>query len=243
MTSRSSSASRVKRALRASWALRPGGEVPASVGRARQDRRWRAPSTTGRRGGAASAWPRSPAKRLSPAQNEGSNGVTGDCSVAKKAVRSGSDWTSSSRSGRMKRSSITSATAKTRPISISTSRARRAGKTLTRPSVTTAPSAQGMTTNGSSGRDARSGSSPAARSARGRCPGAPAAGRPRPSRRTGPRCARSASGRGARRGTGAGSSSRRSSERKKVLSEVTTALKATKDRKVRNSQPSPRRTR
>ncbi len=44
-------------------------------------------------------------------------------------------------------------------------------------------------------------------------------------------------------GTGAGSSSRRSSERKNVLSAVTIALKATKDRKVRNSQPSPRRTR
>ena len=38
--------------------------------------------------------------------------------------------------------------AKTMPISISTSRARRAGKTLTRPSVIIEPSATGMATNG-----------------------------------------------------------------------------------------------
>jgi hypothetical protein len=72
----------------------------------------------------------------------------GDCSVAKKAVTSGRDCTASSRSGRKKRTSITSATANSRPISISRSRARRAGKTLTSPSVTSVPTAVGMTTNG-----------------------------------------------------------------------------------------------
>ncbi len=138
----------MKRALRASWAFvqaakcqRPyAARARIVVARAVDHRAARCK---------ASALPRSPAKRLSLAQNEGRNGVTGDCSVAKKAVRSGSDWMSSRRSGRMKRSSITSATANTRPISISTSLARRAGKTLTRPSVTIAPRAQGMTTNGS----------------------------------------------------------------------------------------------
>ena len=38
--------------------------------------------------------------------------------------------------------------AKTMPISISTSRARRAGNTLTRPSVIMNPRATGMATNG-----------------------------------------------------------------------------------------------
>ena len=95
-----------------------------------------------------SACPRSAANRLSPAQKEGSSGVTGDWSVAKKAVTSGSDWTLSRRSGRRKRTSRISATAKSSPISISTSRARRAGKTLTRPSVTRQPSADGITTKG-----------------------------------------------------------------------------------------------
>jgi hypothetical protein len=42
---------------------------------------------------------------------------------------------------------------------------------------------------------------------------------------------------------GAASSRRRSSERKKVEREVTTALKARNERKVRKSQPRPRRTR
>ena len=89
-----------------------------------------------------------PAKSASPAQNDGSSGVIGDCSVAKKSVMSGSDSTRSSRSGWMNRSSSTMPTAKTSPISISRSRARRAGNTLTTKSVQAAPSATGMTANG-----------------------------------------------------------------------------------------------
>ena len=61
---------------------------------------------------------------------------------------SGSDSTRSSRSGWMNRSSRTTAAANTRPISISRSRARRAGNTLTTNSVQAEPSATGMIENG-----------------------------------------------------------------------------------------------
>jgi hypothetical protein len=101
-----------------------------------------------------SSSPRSPVNRLSPAQNDGRSGVIGDCRVAKSAVTSGKDWTASSRSGRRNRSSITSAIANSRPISISTSRARRAGKTLTSPSVSKVPIAEGITTKGTTLRTA-----------------------------------------------------------------------------------------
>ncbi len=80
--------------------------------------------------------------------------MTGDESVAKKAVTSGSDWTVSSRSGRRKRTSRTRPTANSSPISINTSRARRAGKTLTRPSVRSVPIADGITTKGTTLRTA-----------------------------------------------------------------------------------------
>ena len=53
-----------------------------------------------------------------------------------------------SRSGRRKRRSSTRPTAKSRPISIRTSRARRAGKTLTSTRVTRLPKATGMSTKG-----------------------------------------------------------------------------------------------
>src|SRR5436190_17841735 len=49
----------------------------------------------------ASKPPLSPANSVSPAQNDGSSGVTGDCSVEKKSVTSGSDCTDRSCSGRM----------------------------------------------------------------------------------------------------------------------------------------------
>ena len=74
--------------------------------------------------------------------------MIGDCSVAKKSVMSGSDSTRISRSGWMNRSSRTMPAAKTRPISISRSRARRAGNTLTTNSVQADPSATGMMANG-----------------------------------------------------------------------------------------------
>ena len=88
------------------------------------------------------------AKSDSPAQNEGSSGVIGDCSVAKKSAMSGSDSTRSRRSGWMKRNTRIRPTAKINPVSISTSRARRAGKTLTMSSVTAAPTATGIAENG-----------------------------------------------------------------------------------------------
>jgi hypothetical protein len=124
--------------------LAPGREVVAPV---------RGPGEDGEGEGARPRpqVERSPARaerRVSPAQKEGRNGVTGDCRVAKKAVTSGRDWTSSSRSGRMKRRRSTIATAKSSPMSISRSRARRAGKTLTRPRVMTAPRAEGIATKG-----------------------------------------------------------------------------------------------
>jgi hypothetical protein len=43
--------------------------------------------------------PCSPANNASPAQNDGSIGVIGDCKVAKNAVTSGIDSTRNSRSG------------------------------------------------------------------------------------------------------------------------------------------------
>ena len=88
------------------------------------------------------------AKSDSPAQNDGSSGVIGDCSVAKKSAMSGSDSTRSRRSGWMKRNTRIRPTAKISPVSISTSRARRAGKTLTMSSVTAAPTATGIAENG-----------------------------------------------------------------------------------------------
>ena len=91
---------------------------------------------------------------VSPAQNEGRSGVIGDWSVEKNAVTSGIDSTRSSRSGWMNLRSSTMLVAKTRPISISTSRARLAGKTLTSPSVSIDPSATGITTNGTTARTA-----------------------------------------------------------------------------------------
>jgi hypothetical protein len=92
--------------------------------------------------------PMSPENSASPAQNDGSIGVMGDCSVAKNALMSGSESTFSRRSGWTNRSSMIRAPAKTRPINISTSRARRAGNTFTSVSVTSAPIATGMITNG-----------------------------------------------------------------------------------------------
>ncbi len=74
--------------------------------------------------------------------------MTGDCSVEKKSVRSGSDSTFSSCSGLMNRSTITRLAANSSPISMSRSRARLAGKVLTRNSVTMVPAATGMTANG-----------------------------------------------------------------------------------------------
>ena len=88
------------------------------------------------------------ANSVSPAQNDGSIGVIGDCKVAKKPVTSGSDSTRNRRSGWMKRSSSTMLPAKTRPISIRMSRARRAGNTFTSSSVVPVPAATGMTQNG-----------------------------------------------------------------------------------------------
>ena len=64
------------------------------------------------------------------------------------AVMSGNERTERSRSGRMKRRSITIATAKRSPVSIRMSRARFAGKTFTSIRVTMHPNATGMTTNG-----------------------------------------------------------------------------------------------
>ena len=72
----------------------------------------------------------------------------GDWSVAKNAVTSGSDCTLRRRSGWRKRRSSTIVTAKRRPMSMRMSRARRAGNTLTRARVTTAPAAVGITTKG-----------------------------------------------------------------------------------------------
>ena len=94
------------------------------------------------------------ANSVSPAQNDGSNGVIGDCSVAKKSVRSGSDSTLSSCSGRMKRSTITRLAANSSPISIRMSRARFAGNVLTRISVAAVPAATGMIVNGTTVRSA-----------------------------------------------------------------------------------------
>ncbi len=88
------------------------------------------------------------ANSVSPAQNEGSSGVIGDCSVAKKSVRSGSDSTFSSCSGRMKRSTMTRLAANSSPISIRMSRARLAGKVFTSISVAAVPAATGMIENG-----------------------------------------------------------------------------------------------
>ncbi len=96
----------------------------------------------------ASTPPCSAANSDSPAQNDGSIGVIGDCSVAKKSAMSGSDSTRISRSGWMKRNTSTRPTPKIRPVNINTSRARRAGKTLTMSSVTAAPTATGMAENG-----------------------------------------------------------------------------------------------
>ena len=79
-----------------------------------------------------------------PAQNEGSIGVMGDCSVAKKSVMSGSDSTRRRRSGWMNRRSSTTAAANPSPISMSRSRARLAGNTLTTNSVHAEPRATGM---------------------------------------------------------------------------------------------------
>ncbi len=62
--------------------------------------------------------PRIAANRLSPAQNEGKSGVTGDCRVAKNAVTSGSASTRSRRSGCTTRSSRTIPTANSTPMSI-----------------------------------------------------------------------------------------------------------------------------
>jgi hypothetical protein len=59
---------------------------------------------------------------------------------------SGSDSTRSSRSGCMKRSRTTSPPAKSSPINIRRSRARRAGKTLTSSSVAPVPTATAMMT-------------------------------------------------------------------------------------------------
>ena len=95
------------------------------------------------------------ANSVSPAQNDGSIGVIGDCKVAKKPVTSGSDSTRSSRSGWMKRRSRTMLPANTSPISIRMSRARRAGKTLTSNSVVPVPAATGMTQNGATVRQRR----------------------------------------------------------------------------------------
>ena len=88
------------------------------------------------------------ANSVSPAQKLGSIGVTGDCSVAKKSVRSGSDSTRINCSGRMKRSRMTRLAAKSRPISIRMSRARRAGNVLTSSSVMSDPAATGITAKG-----------------------------------------------------------------------------------------------
>jgi hypothetical protein len=74
--------------------------------------------------------------------------VTGDCKVEKKAAMSGRDSTLSRRSGRRKRSIMTMAMANRRPMRVRMSRARRAGNTLTRVSVTTEPAATGIVTNG-----------------------------------------------------------------------------------------------
>jgi hypothetical protein len=76
--------------------------------------------------------------------------VIGDCSVAKKSVRSGSDSTFNSCSGLMKRSTTTRLAANSRPISIRMSRARLAGKVFTSTSVAAVPAATGMIENGTS---------------------------------------------------------------------------------------------
>jgi hypothetical protein len=96
----------------------------------------------------ASTRPCNDANTASAAQNDGSSGVIGDCSVAKKSVTSGSDSMRSSCSGWIMRSRTTRLPANSSPISIRMSRARRAGKMLTSSSVTAVPIATGMITKG-----------------------------------------------------------------------------------------------
>ena len=200
-------------------------------------------SSTARRRAAGRALPARLANSVSPAQNDGSIGVTGDCSVAKNPVMSGSDSTRSSRSGLMNRSSSTMLPANTRPISIRMSRARRAGKTFTSSSVVPRSQRHGNDAERRRPSAAPSRRTGTARSARCRRRAAPAAGRRRPSRTTG-----AASSRTGRRTAAAPRSARRaaacrSSDRKNVDSAVTTPLKARNDRNVRKSHDKPMRSR
>ena len=186
--------------------------------------------------------PCSPAKIASPAQNDGSIGVTGDCSVAKKSVTTGIDSTRSSRSGCTTRSRMTRLVANTSPISIRMSRARRAGKTLTSSSVTAVPSPTGITTNGATVSAATATNDSGAHLARP----TPASTGIRNTTTIQPawasvRVKRAMKTR--RAATGATITSRRSSLRKKVASAETTPLKARNDRKVRNNHDRPMRIR
>ncbi len=168
--------------------------------------------------------------------------MTGDCSVAKKSVTTGIDSTRSSRSGWTTRSSTTRLTANSRPISMRMSRARRAGNTLTRISVTAVPRPTGMTRNGVTVSAATTTNDsgahfaspmPASTGTRNTATIQPAWARVRAKRAMKTR----------RAATGAVITSRRSSLRKKVLSAETTPLKARNERNVRNSHDSPMRSR
>jgi hypothetical protein len=141
------SSKRVKRVFRASCALLKPAKCHRSIAAAS---RTTSPSAVVH---SAARWSRSSrpciaAKIASPAQNDGSSGVIGDCSVAKKSVMSGSDSTRSSCSGWIIRSSTTRLPANSSPMIMRMSRARRAGKMLTSSSVIDVPMATGTMTNG-----------------------------------------------------------------------------------------------
>ncbi len=183
-----------------------------------------------------------PANSASPAQNDGSISVIGDCNVAKNAVTSGIDSTRNSRSGWMNRNSNTMLMANTSPINIRMSRDRRAGNTLTSISVTAEPMAIGMTTNGTT----ISSAVPTNNGDTHLAVAIPARTGTRNTTTIHPACAtvRANRARNNRRGaTGAASTSRRSSERKNVESAATMPLKARNERNVRNSHDSPMRIR
>ena len=167
--------------------------------------------------------------------------MIGDCSVAKKDVTSGIDSTRISRSGCRNRSSKTMLVANTRPMNIRMSRARRAGKTFTSSSVTAEPSATGITTNGTTVAIAVRINAHGAHLAKPM----PASTGIRNTTTIQPDCAsvRANRAKNTRRdATGATRINRRSSERKNVDSDVTTALNARNERKVRNSHERPMRT-